>query len=143
VGPLPVVDIRQDGAVTSADPYEVTGPDQRLATYGTLMPGRENHQQLEGLAGRWRAGQVRGRLVEAGWGAARGFPALVLDPQGAVVPVAVLESADLTAHWGRLDAFEGVEYERVVTAVWTEDGSLAASIYVLAPHAHPRREGAT
>lgn len=121
----------------SAEPEPAASPVERLATYGTLMPGRENHHQLEGLVGRWRAGHVRGRLVEAGWGAARGFPALVLEPDGAAVPVQVLESPELAAHWPRLDAFEGAEYERVVTVVETDDGPLEAAIYVLARHAHP------
>jgi gamma-glutamylcyclotransferase (GGCT)/AIG2-like uncharacterized protein YtfP len=128
--------------VTHARPPSALGPAHRLATYGTLMPGRENHHHLAGLVGRWCSGHVRGRLVEAGWGAARGFPALVLGPDGVVVPVQVLESADLPGAWPRLDAFEGVEYERVVTDVQTADGPLAASIYVLARHAHPSPGGA-
>ena len=79
----------------------------RLATYGSLAPGRPNHHHVAGLGGRWFPGEVRGRLVEAGWGAALGYPALILDPEGAAVPVQVLESADLLAQWSRLDAFEG------------------------------------
>jgi hypothetical protein len=38
----------------------------RLATYGTLGPGRPNHHQLDGFEGRWLAGQVNGMLVDAG-----------------------------------------------------------------------------
>lgn len=129
--------------VRNADSESDVSPVERLATYGTLMPGRENHDQLEGLAGRWLAGYVRGHLVEAGWGAARGFPALVLEHDGAVVPVQVLESSDLSAHWPRLDAFEGIEYERVVTSVETDDGPIDAAIYVLAPHALPQPGGAS
>ncbi len=44
---------------------------ERLATYGTLAPGRANHHQLDGLAGRWFVGSVRGRLFASGWGADR------------------------------------------------------------------------
>jgi hypothetical protein len=40
----------------------------RLATYGSLAPGRPNEGQLSDLTGRWLAGHVRGKLVEAGWG---------------------------------------------------------------------------
>ena len=47
-------------------------------------------------------------------------------------PVDVFESVDLPAHWERLDMFEGVGYERVVTTVRTPTGSVEASIYVLA-----------
>ena len=103
----------------------------RLATYGTLAPGRPNHHQLDGLAGRWLEGHVRGALVEAGWGADLGFPALVLDPAGPAVAVHVFESADLPAHWPRLDEFEGPGYERVVCTVHTPGGDVSASIYVL------------
>ncbi len=103
----------------------------RLATYGSLAPGRPNHHQLEGLEGRWLAGQVNGMLVQAGWGADLGYPALVLDPDGSDVSVDVFESIDLPAHWERLDAFEGPGYQRVVALVRTSTGDVDASIYVL------------
>jgi gamma-glutamylcyclotransferase (GGCT)/AIG2-like uncharacterized protein YtfP len=105
----------------------------RLATYGTLAPGRPNHHQLDGLRGRWLTGHVRGTLIEEGWGAALGYPALVLDPPGTPVDVHVFESADLPGRWARLDAFEGPGYERVTATVHTADGDVAASIYVLRP----------
>ena len=105
-------------------------PSTRLATYGTLAPGRPNHHQLDGLAGRWLPGRVHGRLVKTGWGAELGFPALVLDPAGAAVEVQLFESADLPEHWSRLDSFEGSGYRRVVTSVETAEGELMASIYV-------------
>lgn len=107
--------------------------DTRFATYGTLAPGRVNHHLLAGLKGRWQQGTVRGRLVDAGWGAALGYPGLVLDPLGPVVEVYLLESSELPDHWPSLDAFEGPGYRRVVTPVGTADGELEAWIYVLAP----------
>jgi gamma-glutamylcyclotransferase (GGCT)/AIG2-like uncharacterized protein YtfP len=103
----------------------------RLATYGTLAPGRPNHHQLDGLEGRWLEGRVHGTLIKAGWGATLGYPALVLDPHGPAVDVHVFESSDLLAHWARLDAFEGPGYQRVVTTVFSPTGDRAASIYVL------------
>jgi gamma-glutamylcyclotransferase (GGCT)/AIG2-like uncharacterized protein YtfP len=109
------------------------GALSRLATYGTLAPGRSNHDQLDGLDGRWLQGQVRGVLADAGWGAALGYPALVLDASAPAVDVAVFESADLPEHWARLDEFEGQEYERVVATVQTREGVVEASIYVLRP----------
>ena len=57
----------------------------------------------------------------------------MLDPDGDPVAVDLLESADLPAHWLRLDAFEGPGYERVVATVRTDEGDLPASIYVLRP----------
>ena len=83
------------------------GADRRLATYGTLAPGRINHHQVAGLAGEWTAGRVRGRLLDEGWGAALGCPGLILDPHGPTIPVEILTAADLPDHWARLDAFEG------------------------------------
>lgn len=101
----------------------------RLVVYGTLAPGRPNHGQLDGLEGRWLSGRLRGRLVEAGWGAGQGFPGLILDPHADPLDVHVFESADLPAHWSRLDAFEGPEYRRVVTEVQLPAGEVAASVY--------------
>lgn len=107
-------------------------PENRLATYGTLAPGRVNHHHLEGLDGIWSRGIVRGRLLQSGWGAALGFPGLELSDDGAEIDVFLLESTDLPAHWERLDAFEGEGYNRVVATVRTEDGAREAYIYVLA-----------
>ena len=71
-------------------------------------------------------------VVDAGWGASLGYPALVLDPDGSAIGVDVFESVDLPAHWARLDAFEGPGYQRVVTTVHTPTGDVEASIYVVA-----------
>lgn len=111
--------------------------DTRLATYGTLAPGRVNHHQLAGLQGHWRQGTVRGTLVETGWGATLGFPALVLDPEGSVIDVHLFESPDLPDHWDRLDEFEGDGYRRVIACVSTADGEMEAWIYVSADEALP------
>ena len=81
---------------------------------------------------------MRGRRFESGWGAALGFPGLVLDEHGEVVEVQLFESPDLPAHWQRLDEFEGPGYRRVTVAVALAEGTLPASIYVLAPAIVPR-----
>lgn len=106
--------------------------DTRLAVYGTLAPGRVNHHQLAGLRGQWRPGSVRGHLVEEGWGATLGFPALVLDAEGPTVAVQLFESTDLPAHWRRLDDFEGDGYRRAAARVSGADGEVDAWIYVAA-----------
>ena len=108
---------------------DTSDPQCRLATYGTLAPGRPNEHQLSGLTGTWSLGTVRGRLVEAGWGAAQGYPGMILDGSGDVIEVHIFTSPDLPAHWPRLDAFEGEGYRRVVINVSTPDGEVAASIY--------------
>jgi len=90
----PVTSLRSDGS-------------QRLATYGSLAPGRANEHQLTNLNGVWYTGEVYGTLVESGWGADLGFPGIILGRDGQAVPVHVFESADLPSHWARLDEFEG------------------------------------
>ena len=104
----------------------------RLAVYGSLAPGKPNEHILAAIGGTWRTGVVRGRLVSEGWGADLGFPALVLDPQGAPVEVQLLEADELVSHWDRLDAFEGDGYSRVVTDVAVGQETIPAFIYVLA-----------
>ena len=104
--------------------------DQCFATYGTLAPGRPNHDQLAGLKGRWVVGNVGGHLVQRGWGAAMGYPALVPAEDGEKVEVHVLLSPDLPNHWPRLDAFEGPEYRRERIIVHTEEGPVDAWIYL-------------
>lgn len=105
--------------------------DTRLATYGTLAPGRVNSDQLADLEGYWRQGTVKGRLVEAGWGAELGYLGLVLDSSRQAIEVYVFESSELPDHWQHLDTFEGPGYRRVVAQVCTVDGDLDASIYVI------------
>ena len=110
-----------------------TGMEQaacRLAVYGTLAPGKPNAHELAALTGTWTPGTVRGRLVEQGWGAAMGFPAIVLDDAASTVTVQLFQSPDLPAHWSRLDAFEGDGYNRVPVRVSTAAGEAWASIYV-------------
>lgn len=104
---------------------------ERLATYGTLGPGRANHHEVAGIPGRWLRGTVLGHLVSDGWGAALGFPGIVLSDDGEPVTVDVLESSVLADHWARLDAFEGPGYRRVLTSVDSAEGRLEAFIYVL------------
>ena len=88
-------------------------PDTRLAVYGTLAPGRVNHHQISARAGSWQHGTVKGKLYPSGWGAALGFPGLILDPLGPSVDVDLFESTDLPEHWARLDSLKEVD-----TAAW-------------------------
>ncbi len=96
-------------------------PSRRLAVYGSLGPGRVNHHVVADIEGVWRRGTVRGRLIECGWGAAMGYPALVWEPGGECVALDVLESAQLVDHWDRLDAYEGEQYRRIVVTVEYDD----------------------
>ncbi|MGD1887532.1 MAG: gamma-glutamylcyclotransferase family protein [Cohaesibacteraceae bacterium] len=106
----------------------------RLASYGTLAPGRPNHAQVEELGGSWRIGHVKGRHVQSGWGAWIGYPGFVPDPDGDPIEVHILEAIALPDHWDRLDAFEGEAYRRIVVTAELQDGSaIDVSIYEALP----------
>jgi gamma-glutamylcyclotransferase (GGCT)/AIG2-like uncharacterized protein YtfP len=105
----------------------VTGPD-RLAVYGTLVPGESNEGVLAEVAGEWTAGTVVGTRYDNGW---HGYPGVVLGGTGRV-PVQVLHAPRLTDHLPRLDEFEGPGYRRTVASVRLGDGDeVDAWIYVL------------
>ncbi len=105
---------------------------ERLAAYGSLAPGRQNHHIVAPLGGSWSDGVVEGDLFRYGWGAAIGFPALHLRPGGSAVRVQVLTSAALPAAWPDLDAFEGPEYCRVLVPVWSEADAGARRLLAVA-----------
>ena len=52
---------------------------ERLFVYGTLGPGRPNEHVLGSIDGSWEAASVTGTLHDEGWGAAMGYPGIVLD----------------------------------------------------------------
>ncbi len=111
--------------MTDADPQTA----MRLASYGTLAPGRKHHDQLAGLHGHWTSGFVRGRLITITWGASVGYPGLILDSGGDPVEVAVFASTDLSARWHLLDAFEGPDYRRTRVIVTVASEELSSFIY--------------
>ena len=103
---------------------------ERLFVYGTLGPGRPNEHVMLEIGGTWNPGVVVGRLYQLGWGADLGYPGIVLDENGMEVEGHVFESSNLSAHWVRLDEFEGDAYKRVLTEVRLEDGErVEAFIY--------------
>ena len=97
-------------------------PSKHLVVYGTLSPGRENHDRLTHLNGLWTEGFVRGELFQIGWGAAIGYPALRWDPTGGRVPAYLFVSEELPDHWDELDEFEGREYLRALVPFETSAG---------------------
>ena len=97
------------------------------------MPGRENHHLVSGIAGHWQRGSMSGRLYPEGIGKSAGYPVLVCDDSANLIGGWVLESDELSAHWLRLDEFEGDAYRRIVSDVLLENGSWGkAFVYVLA-----------
>jgi gamma-glutamylcyclotransferase (GGCT)/AIG2-like uncharacterized protein YtfP len=104
---------------------------ERLFVYGTLAPGRPNEHVLAEVDGEWEAATVRGTLVQEGWGAGMGYPAVRLAEEAEEVHGFLFVSEHLEDHWARLDDFEGDEYERVpVTAKRSDGRSVDAQVYV-------------
>lgn len=105
---------------------------ERLFVYGTLAPGRPNQHILKELDGTWQDATVAGKLYSEGWGAAMGFPGIVLNEPSDEISGLVFSSKDLSDNWSKLDEFEGAEYKRVLTEVKLADGNnVEAYIYVL------------
>ncbi len=106
--------------------------NQRLFVYGTLAPGEPNEHILKKLSGRWEKASVKGRLYPLGWGADYGHPGLILDESAESVSGLIFSSDELNDFWRELDEFEGDGYQRVITAISQDDGSLVdAFVYVL------------
>jgi len=98
----------------------------RLATYGSLRPGEQHHDLMDGLevVG---SGTVRGVLSD--W---ESYPILSLDPLGGSIEVVVFGGLD-EVKWAELDAFEGPAYRRDLVDVHFEDGRvLRAQCYARA-----------
>ncbi len=105
---------------------------ERLFIYGSLQPGGPNEHILADVEGDWQPAVLNGRLVEAGWGASIGYPALVIDDDGGEIHGYLLSSTQLSDLWARLDDFEGEEYERVSAVVMLRGGErVRASVYAL------------
>ena len=58
-----------------------------------------------------------------------GYPRIAWTPEGDENPGKLVTSDKLSAHWASLDAFEGEDYCRLLTAVKTNAGTLVANIY--------------
>ena len=122
-------------------------PERRLAVYGSLLPGENNHHHVAALVGRWVEGTVEGTLHDRGWAARQGYPGFVPGSSGDRVAVKVLESSGLPDAWERLDAFEGEAYRRILAPVEMAPGTGAGSetawrvcnIYELTDLARPVR----
>jgi gamma-glutamylcyclotransferase (GGCT)/AIG2-like uncharacterized protein YtfP len=105
---------------------------QRLFVYGTLAPGRPNEHVLREIGGSFETATVTGTLHQEGWGAAMGYPGIVLDQNGTKIHGYLFSSENLSNHWSELDEFEGESYLRVLTIVKLKDKrTVEAYIYEL------------
>lgn len=102
---------------------------EKLFVYGTLGLGRPNEHILTKIGGVFESASIRGTLIEEGWGAEMGYPALVLDSDGDKIEGFIFTSVNLPNHWSYLDDFEGEAYQRVIAEVITEK-KLITSAYV-------------
>lgn len=104
----------------------------KLFVYGTLAPGRSNAHIMDGINGTWEPATVRGKLYSVGWGAAEGYPGIILNENADEVEGFIFRSSELPDHWDRLDKFEGPGYQRVITSAKLEDGTVIdACVYQL------------
>ncbi|MEM7258019.1 MAG: gamma-glutamylcyclotransferase family protein [Pseudomonadota bacterium] len=105
---------------------------ERLFVYGTLAPGKPNHNVLENIPGNWEAATLKGKLLYEGWGSDLGCPGIVPTDEGEPVEGYVFSSDQLSKHWSMLDDYEGTGYKRVAVFVTTEGGqSIEAYVYAL------------
>lgn len=109
-----------------------------LIVYGSLAPGGLNHGLVSPLTGEWMKGWISGELLEEGWGAAMGYPALRWCPDGQDIDAFLFISRDLPAHWLKLDEFEGLEYRRILAPFWNPEGRVwVGNVYAM--ECDPRR----
>lgn len=107
---------------------------EKLFVYGSLQPGGPNHHVLTAIGGEWEPASIRGTLIQAGWGAGMGYPALVVNENGHDIAGHVFTSANLSTAWASLDGFEGEEYKRILAPVMLSSGQqIQAYVYVLRP----------
>mgnify|MGYP001822562317 FL=1 len=105
---------------------------KRLIVYGSLAPGGPNHGLISQLEGEWTKGWVTGELLERGWSAAMGYPALRWCPEGGEIEAFLFVSDQLPGFWKRLDEFEGLEYSRIWAPFSTEDGDVSVgNVYAM------------
>ncbi len=108
------------------------GKVQSLFVYGTLAPGRKNHHVLAAIPGSWESATLRGTLVDEGWGAEFGCPAILPSADGEDIAGHLFSSDELEHYWPLLDEFEGEGYERLpVEVTLLAGGKAGAQVYAL------------
>lgn len=100
-------------------------PDERLVIYGTLAPGRENHDVIEDLSGRYSGCTVHGLITEVD-----GLPYFTWAPAADGLEAQLFCSNQLPEKWDDLDRFEGSGYKRRLIMATSDGGLSVASIYL-------------
>ena len=83
-------------------------PMNRLAVYGTLLPGEVNHETISGIDGQWIDGKIAGRKEIK-----NGFPTFIWALNEEILNIKIFISELLPNEYERLDRFEGDLYERI------------------------------
>ena len=84
------------------------------------------------IEGTFSSASIRGFHYPDGWLQHFPYPGVDLDDKGDVIPGCAFFSSELHKHWGRLDAFEGSHYKRVITTVRLDDGTTVDGyVYVI------------
>jgi len=105
---------------------------EHLFVYGTLVPGRQNEHILKNIGGAFQKAYIFGDLIQEGWGASMGCPALKINENGIKIDGYIFSSKNLSKNWKKLDDFEGAEYLRILSKVTLENGNfIDAYIYTL------------
>ena len=105
---------------------------EHLFIYGTLVPKRQNEHILKNIGGTFQKAFMYGDLVQEGWGASMGCPALKINENGIKIDGYIFSSENLDKNWVFLDNFEGDEYLRVLTKVTLGNGNfIDAYVYTI------------
>lgn len=99
-------------------------PDNRLAVYGTLMQGKENHSIIGGIKGKWNKGHVSGVTDIV-----NGYPMLSWIMNTKTVDVEVLDSIQMKNNFSAIDRFEGDTYQRFWIPIFCEGKWIVGNIY--------------
>ena len=99
-------------------------PDRRLVVYGTLAPGKVNHNILSKIEGSWSRCEVNGRIFEN-----NGLPYFIWDPNEPSNEFQLFFSNMLPDSWNRLDQFEGSKYNRTLVPLKINKNICVANIF--------------
>lgn len=91
-------------------------PNKKLAVYGTLLPGKPNHQIIADLKGEWVNGNIRGRIEVRD-----NLSVFFWDLNAELLKIQIFLSEQLPNEYDRLDKFEGALYNRIWILFETND----------------------
>jgi gamma-glutamylcyclotransferase (GGCT)/AIG2-like uncharacterized protein YtfP len=100
-------------------------PNQKLFTYGTLVPGKPNNSIISALEGKWERCTTSGQIIEVS-----GLSMFRWEPYGQNIKGQLFVSPDISKQWTDLDKFEGDRYKRCMITVDTNTGISVANAYL-------------